>query len=84
MDYLYRVSIHNQIYSSIYYRVCAYQRAKNGGWKFSHIVAGPRGPGGHLGMSYSEAKDYADRCNAKAGIGQMSSAELPDWAQNAE
>lgn len=60
------VAIHNQIYYSRYYHISIYSRQSNGAWKLSDSY-GYRGPGNHLGMSLSEAKEYAKRKNTEYG-----------------
>lgn len=69
---VYRVSTHNQIYSSIYYVVTGWTKAKNGGWKPFHWQdsrrrIGRRGPGGSLGLSFSEAHELAAEMNRELG-----------------
>ena len=62
-----RVSIHNQIYSTCYYHISEYIPAKNGSWKPSGKQYGYRGKGGALGMNYSQAASEAREENKKLG-----------------
>lgn len=64
---VYRVSIHNQIYNTIYYVVTEWVKAKNGGWKTAGFSSGMRGKGNALGLTFSEAAERASEWNRELG-----------------
>ena len=64
---VYRVSIHNQIYNTIYYVVTEWVKAKNGGWKTTGHRWGVRGKGNSLGLTYGQAAERAEEWNRELG-----------------
>jgi hypothetical protein len=64
---VYRVSVHNQIFNTIYYVVTGWNRARNGGWKPNGYRTGTRGKGGALGLTYGEAIELARELNKEKG-----------------
>lgn len=64
---VYRVSIHNQIYTTVYYVVTEWTKSKNGGWSQTGERIGMRGKGNSLGMSCGEASIIAGFRNKEAG-----------------
>lgn len=64
---VYRVSIHNQIYSTTYYVVTGWTRAEKGGWKPNGYRYGYRGKGGALGLTGGEAIELASKLNREEG-----------------
>lgn len=67
-DTVYRVSIHNQIYSSTYYVVTKWEIGKKGGYRSTgNFRRGMRGKGNALGLSYGEAAEIAAKLNREEG-----------------
>ena len=71
-DTVYRVSVHNQIYSTIYYVVTGWRKLPNGGWKPFHwqdrgYRSGMRGKGNSLGLTFGEAAELAAELNREKG-----------------
>ncbi|TAE86021.1 MAG: hypothetical protein EAZ82_12220 [Verrucomicrobia bacterium] len=65
---VFRVSIHNQIFTTTYYVVTEWTRGKVGGYSNTgRIRLGMRGKGNSLGLTYSEAAELASKWNRKAG-----------------
>jgi len=64
----YRVSIFNQIYHSKYYHVQGYSKnLKTGKFTPDGPCYGHRGPGGHLGMTWLAAVEFAKELNRNLG-----------------
>jgi len=65
---VYRVSIHNQIFSTTYYVVTKWEKAVNGGWKrVPGFRAGMRGKGNSLALDSITAVERATVWNRAEG-----------------
>lgn len=65
---VYRVSIHNQIYSTTYYVVTKWKRGKKGGYRSTgNFRFGMCGKGNALGLRYGEAVEIAAELNREEG-----------------
>lgn len=76
---VWRVSVWNQIYSTVYYIARKYIRAKNGGWKPTKDTIGKRGKGESLGMDFVQAMNWAGDFNKDLGWNAQSSCQLPKF-----